>query len=49
MAGVNTARRGAYKALIDRGYKAELIGVTMHRPDESAYHDDSAWVIDDWR
>lgn len=49
VAGVNTARRGAYQALIDRGYKAELIGVTMHRPDESAYHDDSVWVIDDWR
>ena len=49
VAGVNTARRGAYQALINRGYKAEMIGVTMHRPDESAYHDDSAWVIDDWR
>jgi GNAT superfamily N-acetyltransferase len=49
VAGVNSARRGAYQALTDRGYKAELIGVTMHRPDESAYHDDSAWVIDDWR
>jgi len=49
VAGVNTARRGAYQALLDRGFKAELIGVTMHRPDESAYHDDSAWVIDDWR
>jgi GNAT superfamily N-acetyltransferase len=49
VAGVNSARRGAYQALIDRGYKAELIGVTMHRPDQSAYHDDSAWVIDDWR
>jgi GNAT superfamily N-acetyltransferase len=49
VAGVNTARRGAYQALLDRGYKADMIGVTMHRPDESAYHDDSAWVIDDWR
>ena len=49
VAGVNTARRGAYQALLDRGYKAELVGVTMHRPDENAYHDDSAWVIDDWR
>jgi hypothetical protein len=30
-------------------YRPQLIGVTMHRPDESAYHDASAWVIDDWR
>jgi hypothetical protein len=49
VAGVNTARRGAYQVLLDRGYRAQLIGVTMHRPDESAYHDDTAWVIDDWR
>jgi hypothetical protein len=49
VAGVNTGRRGAYRSLLDRGYRPELIGVTMHRPDESAYHDDSAWVIDDWR
>ena len=49
VAGVNTARRGAYRALLDRGYQAQLIGVTMHRPDESAYHDDRSWVIDDWR
>lgn len=49
MAGVNSSRRGAHRALLERGYKPELIGVTMHRPDESAYHDDSAWVIDDWR
>lgn len=49
VAGVNTGRRSAYAALLARGYRPELIGVTMHRPDESAYHDDSAWVIDDWR
>ena len=49
VAGVNSARRGAHQALLDRGYKAQLIGVTMHKPDESAYHDESAWVLDDWR
>jgi GNAT superfamily N-acetyltransferase len=49
VAGVNRGRRGAHQALLNRGYKAQLIGVTMHKPDESAYHDDSAWVIDDWR
>ncbi len=49
IAGVNTGRRSAYAALLARGYRPELIGVSMHRPDESPYHDDSAWVIDDWR
>lgn len=49
VAGVNMARRGAYQALLDRGYRAQLLGVALHRPDESAYHDEAAWVIDDWR
>jgi hypothetical protein len=49
VAGVNSARRGAYQTLLDRGYRPQMIGVTMHRPDESAYHDAHAWVIDDWR
>jgi GNAT superfamily N-acetyltransferase len=49
VAGVNSSRRGAHQALLDRGYKAQMIGVAMHRPDESAYHDHHAWVIDDWR
>jgi hypothetical protein len=49
VAGVSTGRRGAYHLLLERGYKAELVGVTMHLPDQSAYHNASAWVIDDWR
>ncbi len=49
IAGVNTSRRGAYRALVDRGYRAELLGVTMHQPDEDGYHHPGAWVIDDWR
>jgi len=49
VAGVNTSRRGTHQALLDGGYRARLVGVTMHKPDESAYHDPSAWVLDDWR
>lgn len=49
VAGVSTGRRGAYHVLLERGYRAELVGVTMHLPDQSAYHNASAWVIDDWR
>jgi GNAT superfamily N-acetyltransferase len=49
IAGVNTSRRGAYRTLVARGYRAELIGVTMHRPDEDGYHHPGAWVLDDWR
>ena len=49
VAGVNTARRGAYQTLLARGYQPQMIGVTMHLPDEPAYHDAHAWVLDDWR
>ncbi len=49
LAGINTSRRGAYRALADRGFRAELIGVTMHQPDEDGYHHPGAWVLDDWR
>ncbi|HZI37464.1 MAG TPA: GNAT family N-acetyltransferase, partial [Acidimicrobiia bacterium] len=30
VAGVHTGRRGAYQSLLDRGFRPELIGVTMH-------------------
>jgi GNAT superfamily N-acetyltransferase len=47
--GVSTGRRGAYRQLLDRGYRAQRIGVTMHSPDVDAYHHPEAYVIDDWR
>lgn len=49
IAGVNTARHGAHRALLDRGYRAMLNGVTMLRPNEPAYNRPDAYVIDDLR
>jgi len=49
MAGVNTARHGAYGALLRRGYRAMINGVTMLRPNEAAYNRSDAYVIDDLR
>jgi predicted N-acetyltransferase YhbS len=49
VAGVSTARRTAYRVLGERGYRADLIGVAMHRPDEPGYHRPDALVADDWR
>jgi hypothetical protein len=46
---MNTARRDAYRILLQRGFTADLIGVTMHRPDEPGYSRPDAYVIDDWR
>ncbi len=48
-AGVSSGRRGAYRQLLDRGYRTGFIGVTMHAPDTDAYHSPDAYVIDDWR
>jgi GNAT superfamily N-acetyltransferase len=49
VAGMSTARRDAYRILLERGFVADLIGVTMHRPDEPGYSRPDAYVIDDWR
>lgn len=49
IAGVNTARHGAYRSLLERGYRAMLNGVTMLRPNEPAYNRPDAYVLDDLR
>ena len=49
VAGVNTARHGAHRALLTRGYRAMLNGVTMLRPHESAHYRPDVYVIDDLR
>jgi predicted N-acetyltransferase YhbS len=48
-AGVNTARRGAWAALQDQGWRPAMFGVAMHRPDLPAWDHSDAWVIDDWQ
>lgn len=48
-AGVNTARIEAYQMMLNRGFKTDMQGVTMHRPNESGYSRPGAFVIDDWR
>lgn len=48
-AGVNTSRQEAYRRLIARGFRTEITGVAMHRPNEPAYHRPGVFVLDDWR
>ncbi|WP_269321030.1 hypothetical protein [Fischerella sp. PCC 9605] len=33
----------------DRGFRAEIIGVAMHRPNEAGYNRPDVFVLDDWR
>ena len=49
VAGVNTARRAAYRTILARRWRAELIGIAMHRHDDPAYNHAEALILDDWR
>ena len=49
VAGVNTAREAAYRTLQRRGFRTQLQGVTMHRPNEPGYSRPELFVLDDWR
>ena len=49
MAGVNTARRDAYRRMVARGFRADLLGVAMERTDEPGYNRPDAYVMDAWR
>lgn len=49
VAGVNTARHEAYRKMIGRGFRTDLQGVLMQRPNEPGYNRPNVHVIDDWR
>jgi GNAT superfamily N-acetyltransferase len=49
VAGVNTARQSAYRAMLASGFKSENLGIVMHRPNEPAYNREDVFLIDDWR
>jgi predicted N-acetyltransferase YhbS len=47
--GINTGRRDAYRRVVARGFRAEFVGVAMHRPDGIGTLGADRYVIDDWR
>jgi GNAT superfamily N-acetyltransferase len=49
VAGANTARHEAYRHLLERGFRIEIQGVAMQRPDEPGYNRPGVYLIDDWR
>lgn len=49
LAGVNTARHEAYQLMLGNGFRIELTGVIMHKPNEPGYNRPGMYVIDDWR
>jgi len=49
VAGANAGRDRAWQVLAGRGFRRDLQGVTMHRPNEAGYSTSDSFVIDDWR
>jgi predicted N-acetyltransferase YhbS len=49
LVGGNTARQEAYEALLARGYRVNMYGLSMHRPNGEGFTDRDSLVIDDWR
>jgi hypothetical protein len=47
--GVNAGRHEAYAAVMARGYRTGLVGVSMHRANDEGYSRPGTWLIDDWR
>ena len=49
VAGVNTARHEAYRQLLARGFRTDMQGIVMSRPNEAGYNRPGVFIIDDWR
>jgi len=49
LVGINLAREEAYRHMVARGFRTEISGVTMHRPNEAGYSRPGVYVLDDWR
>jgi GNAT superfamily N-acetyltransferase len=49
IAGVNMARHEAYRCLMARGFRADILGVAMQKPNEAGYNRPGVYAIDDWR
>jgi GNAT superfamily N-acetyltransferase len=49
VAGVATGRHGAYRVLIEHGFRMQLAGIAMHRPYAEGYDRAGVFALDDWR
>ena len=49
LAGVNTSHEDAYARMVARGFRSEMAGVVMHKPNDAGYNRPDVFVLDDWR
>jgi len=48
-AGVNISRIHAYRHMLAGGYRTQVQGVAMQKPNAPAFNREDAWILDDWR
>jgi len=48
-AGVNMSRHEAYKIMVGRGFRTDLMGVAMQRANAPGFNRPGIYVMDDWR
>lgn len=49
LAGCNMGRAEAYRLMLGRGFRSQMIGVAMHRPNQPGWNRPGIFVLDDWR
>ncbi len=49
VAGANLGREETYRHLLATGFRADMIGVAMERPNEPGYNHSGIFLLDDWR
>jgi GNAT superfamily N-acetyltransferase len=49
VAGINLGREQAYRQLLARGFRIEMQGIAMERPNEAGYNTSDVYLLDDWR
>lgn len=49
VAGVNTGRHDAYRALLAHGFRTDMEGLAMQRHNGAGYNRPDIYLIDDWR
>ena len=47
--GVNMSHHEAYRTLVRRGFRTDLMGVAMQEGNEPGYNHSGVYVLDDWR
>ena len=49
VAGVNMSRHEAYRTMVGRGFRTDIMGVAMQEDNEPGYNRNGIYVLDDWR